>query len=109
MHRDYSALGAEIITVNSFATSPLMLGAAGLADRFEMINRASVQAALRAREMAGNANFLSPVQSHTWFLAAAGPCLRTRTGRRAKLSCASGWGRSPNFLWRNAATSFSWK
>ena len=35
-----------------------MLGAAGLADRFEMINRASVQAALRAREVAGNANVL---------------------------------------------------
>ena len=40
VHRDYITLGAEIITVNSFATSPLMLGAAGLADRFEMINRA---------------------------------------------------------------------
>ena len=58
MHRDYIAAGAEIINVNSFATSPLMLGAAGLADRFEMINRASVQAALRAREVAGNANVL---------------------------------------------------
>ena len=58
VHRDYIGAGAEIVTVNSFATSPAMLRAAGLGDRFEEINRASVGAALRAREASGNPSAL---------------------------------------------------
>ena len=73
VHRDYIAAGAEIITVNSFATSPLMLGAAGLAEQFVDINRASVEAALRAREAyrAGNGGRLAQ-------RIPAGFCLRRR-------------------------------
>lgn len=58
VHCDYIAAGAEIITTNTFASSPLMLRAAGLGDRFEEINRAAVQAALRAREACGKPNVL---------------------------------------------------
>ena len=58
VHCDYIAVGAEIITANTFASSPLMLRAAGLGDRFEEINRAAVQAALRAREACGKPNVL---------------------------------------------------
>jgi S-methylmethionine-dependent homocysteine/selenocysteine methylase len=38
IHRDYVAAGADIITANTFASSRLMLGQAGFADRFEDIN-----------------------------------------------------------------------
>jgi len=55
IHRDYIAAGAEVVTANTYASSRLMLGAAGLADRFEDINRAAVRAALRAREASGRA------------------------------------------------------
>lgn len=55
IHRDYIAAGADIITANTYASSRLMLGAAGYADRFEDINRAAVRAAHRAREASGHA------------------------------------------------------
>jgi homocysteine S-methyltransferase len=54
IHRDYIAAGADIITANTFASSRLMLVQAGLADRFEDINRTAVRAALRAREASGH-------------------------------------------------------
>lgn len=53
IHRDYIAAGADIITANTFASSRLMLGHAGLADRFEEINRTAVSAAHRARAAGG--------------------------------------------------------
>ena len=55
VHRDYIAAGADVITANTYASSRLMLEAAGLADRFEEINRAAVRTALRAREASGQA------------------------------------------------------
>ena len=54
IHRDYIAAGADIITANTFASSRLMLSQAGLADRFEDINRAAVDAAHRARVASGH-------------------------------------------------------
>jgi homocysteine S-methyltransferase len=53
IHRDYIAAGADIITANTFASSRLMLRQAGLAGRFEEINRAAVGAAHRARAASG--------------------------------------------------------
>ncbi len=54
IHRDYIAAGADIVTANTYASSRLMLSAAGCADRFEDINRSAVGAALRAREASGH-------------------------------------------------------
>jgi homocysteine S-methyltransferase len=54
IHRDYVAAGADIITANTFASSRLMLGQAGFADRFEDINRTAVGAAHRARAACGH-------------------------------------------------------
>ena len=54
VHRDYIAAGADIITANTFASSPLMLDPAGFGDQFEAINRGAIEAAHRAREASGN-------------------------------------------------------
>jgi len=56
VHRDYIRAGADIITANTFASSPLMLGPADLDDRFEEINRAAIQTAHRAKEASGRAD-----------------------------------------------------
>jgi homocysteine S-methyltransferase len=56
VHRDYIAAGADIVTSNTFASSPLMLDHAGVGDRFEEINRAAVRAAHRARQASGRAD-----------------------------------------------------
>ncbi|MGH1491917.1 MAG: homocysteine S-methyltransferase family protein [Acidimicrobiales bacterium] len=53
IHVDYIQAGAQVITANTYASSRLMLGPAGLADRFDDLNRAAVQTALEAREAAG--------------------------------------------------------
>lgn len=52
IHRDYVDAGADVITTNTFATSPFVLEAAGLGARFETLNRAAVRAAVEARELA---------------------------------------------------------
>ena len=53
MHRDYIAAGADIITSNTFGTNRYTLEPAGLADRFEEINRSAVRLAQEARDDAG--------------------------------------------------------
>jgi homocysteine S-methyltransferase len=53
VHRDYIAAGADVITANTYASSRLMLGPAGYADRFGEINRAAVATAQRARAASG--------------------------------------------------------
>lgn len=53
VHQDYIAAGADIITANTYASSPLMLDPAGFGDRFEEINCAAIKAAHRAREASG--------------------------------------------------------
>ena len=58
IHRDYIAAGADVITANTYASSRLMLGPAGFADRFAEINRTAVAAALRARDASGRDDVL---------------------------------------------------
>jgi len=58
IHRDYISAGADIITANTFASSRLMLEAAGFADQFEEINKIAVESALRARDASGRSNLL---------------------------------------------------
>lgn len=53
IHQDYIAAGADIITANTYASSPLMLEPAGFGDQFEAINRAAIKTAHRAREASG--------------------------------------------------------
>jgi homocysteine S-methyltransferase len=53
IHSDYIAAGAEVITANTFASSRVVLKQAGYGDRVEEINRAAVDAALRARDATG--------------------------------------------------------
>lgn len=58
IHRDYIYAGADVITANTFASSRLMLARAGLADRFEDINRLAVASAHRARKQSGREDVL---------------------------------------------------
>ncbi len=53
VHLDYIAAGAEIITANTYASSPLMLDHAGFGDQFEAINRAAIRTAHQARKASG--------------------------------------------------------
>ncbi len=70
VHLDYIAAGADIITANTFASSRLMLAAAGLGDRVGEINRAAIETAFAAREeavrpdvlVAGSLSHIIPVQ-----------------------------------------------
>ncbi|MEM1161124.1 MAG: homocysteine S-methyltransferase family protein [Pseudomonadota bacterium] len=50
VHLDYVTAGAEVITANTFATSRIVLNAAGLADRYAEINEVTLTAALAVRE-----------------------------------------------------------
>jgi len=54
IHGDYIAAGAEVITANTFASSRVVLSRAGYGDKVAEINRAAVDAALRARDLSGN-------------------------------------------------------
>ena len=58
VHWDYIAAGAEIITANTFASSPIMLKAARFEDKFQEINRAAVTAAKHARDASGDPNIV---------------------------------------------------
>jgi len=58
IHRDYIAAGADIITANTYASSRLMLGPAGLGDRVGDIVRTAVGAARQAREASGRNDVL---------------------------------------------------
>ncbi len=53
IHRDYIAAGAHVITANTYASSRVMLRAAGLEKHFGDLNRSAVGAALEARESSG--------------------------------------------------------
>ncbi len=55
IHEDYIRAGARVVTANTFSTNRLMLGPAGLADRFEALNRTAVATAREARDAAGGA------------------------------------------------------
>ena len=53
VHLDYIEAGADVITANTFASSPLMLDHAGVGDRFAEINRAAVWTARQALDASG--------------------------------------------------------
>ncbi len=70
IHGDYIAAGAEVITANTFASSRVVLKQAGHGDKTEEINRAAVEAALRARDAAGaNDVVVAGSLSHMVYLA----------------------------------------
>jgi len=50
IHVDYARAGSDVITANTFASSRVMLSAAGHGDDVVEINQRAVEAALRARE-----------------------------------------------------------
>jgi homocysteine S-methyltransferase len=58
VHLDYIAAGADIITANTYASSPIMLDYAGYGDRFEEINRAAIQTAHEARRASGRSDIV---------------------------------------------------
>lgn len=64
IHRDYITAGADVITANTFATSRMVLRAAGLDDRFAEINRIAIDAALGAADgkvaVAGSISHMTP-------------------------------------------------
>jgi len=64
IHGDYIAAGAEVITANTFASSRVVLRQAGYGDSFEEINRAAVEAALRARDAGGRDVVVAGSLSH---------------------------------------------
>ena len=53
IHADYIRAGAHIVTANTFSSSRPMLEAAGYGDRFDEVNRAAIEIAQRARDIAG--------------------------------------------------------
>ena len=58
VHRDYLRAGARVVISNTFSTSRHALADAGLADRFEELNRVGVELACRARDEARQATGL---------------------------------------------------
>jgi homocysteine S-methyltransferase len=64
IHQDYVAAGADVIETNTFGANRIRLGAFGLADKVEQINRAGV--ALARQGAADNDIFVA---------ASVGPCL----------------------------------
>lgn len=52
-HKAYIDAGADIITVNSYATSRLVLGRTNLEDKLQLINMRNIEAALEARVKCG--------------------------------------------------------
>lgn len=69
IHSDYIAAGAEVVTANTFASSRVVLQQAGYGDKVAEINRAAVEAALRARDAADHDVVVAGSLSHTVYLA----------------------------------------
>ena len=74
IHADYIAAGSRVVTANTFAASPLMLGPAGLAHRSGEIIQRAVAAARAARDtaeggarvvVAGSLSHMVPVAAGT--------------------------------------------
>ncbi|MGI9406178.1 MAG: homocysteine S-methyltransferase family protein [Hyphomicrobiaceae bacterium] len=71
IHRDYIEAGADVITANTYASSRLMLGPAGLGDTVQDTNRAADRVAIKARDksgrsdvaVAGSLSHMMPMQS----------------------------------------------
>lgn len=66
VHEDYIAVGADVITANTFATSPLLFNALGRDDELLLIDRAAVGIAQKAAEgrpvaVAGSISTMRPL------------------------------------------------
>ena len=68
IHRDYIAEGARLITANTFATSRLVLAAAGLGAEYEQINAVTLAAGRRAASagavLGGSLSHMIPRRDH---------------------------------------------
>jgi S-methylmethionine-dependent homocysteine/selenocysteine methylase len=60
VHEDYIRAGAEIVIANTFATSQVVLEAAGRGDEFEASNRRAVELAVVARDAAAQSRMTAP-------------------------------------------------
>ena len=58
VHLDYIHAGSEIITANTYASSRLMLTAAGLGNYVEEINQKAIRAAMSARDQSGRSDVI---------------------------------------------------
>ncbi|MEM7189565.1 MAG: homocysteine S-methyltransferase family protein [Pseudomonadota bacterium] len=50
VHMDYVAAGSDVITANTFATSRIVLNAAGHTGRYDEVNRITLDAAMKVRD-----------------------------------------------------------
>jgi methionine synthase I (cobalamin-dependent) len=73
VHADYIAAGAAVVTVNTYASSRLMLGAAGMEHEVARVVGAATAAAFRARDraargravaVAGSLSHMAPPRAH---------------------------------------------
>lgn len=53
LHRDYIDAGADVITVNNYAVTPVLLAREGMEDQLDSLTLKSVECALAARDAAG--------------------------------------------------------
>lgn len=53
LHRDYLEAGADVITVNNYAVTPVLLAREGRETDFEALTRRAAECAVRARDEAG--------------------------------------------------------
>jgi homocysteine S-methyltransferase len=97
VHRDYLAAGAEIITANTFATSPLLFNALGRDGEVAEIDRAAVRLAREAgaEVVAGSFSTMRPVpqgsdrtsNERRWNAREAAPLMRQKAEGLAEAGC----------------------
>ena len=102
VHADYIAAGAQVITANTFATSPLLFNALGRDGEIASIDRAAIALARNARAasgaavaIAGSFSVMRPVtrgtavvgESPRWSAGQAKPLMRAKADGLAEAGC----------------------
>jgi homocysteine S-methyltransferase len=102
VHADYIGAGAQVITANTFATSPLLFNALGRDDEIASIDRAAVTLARAARDttgaavaIAGSFSVMRPVtrgtasadESPRWSARQAKPLMQAKAEALAEAGC----------------------
>jgi homocysteine S-methyltransferase len=102
VHADYIGAGAQVITANTFATSPLLFNALGRDGEIASIDRAAVTLARAARDttgaavaIAGSFSVMRPVtrgtavvgESPSWSASQARPLMRAKADGLAEAGC----------------------
>jgi homocysteine S-methyltransferase len=97
VHEGYVAAGADIITANTFATSPLLFNAQGRSDEVAAIDRQAVKLAREAgaKVVAGSFSTMRPVikgsdrtlKQREWTEAEARPLMRRKAEGLAEAQC----------------------